>query len=45
MIVVAFIAFALLVVAWLMASNGGVEAKSPKPAPAPATIKMGDARA
>jgi hypothetical protein len=45
MIAVAFVMFAVLVVAWLMAPNGEVKAATPAPAPAPATLKMGDARA
>ena len=43
MIAVAFIMFAALLVAWLMAPNGEVKAAEAKPAPA--TLKMGDARA
>jgi len=43
MIAVAFVLFAALVVAWLVAPNGEVKAEAP--APAPATLKMGDARA
>jgi hypothetical protein len=46
MIAVAFVMFAVLIVAWLMAPNGEVKAAAtPAPAPAPATLKMGDARA
>lgn len=43
MIAVAFIMFAALLVAWLMAPNG--EVKEPAVKPAPASLKMGDARA
>lgn len=43
MIVVAFLMFAVLVVAWLAAPNG--EAKTEVPAPVPANLTMGDARA
>ena len=43
MVAVAFIMFAALLVAWLMAPNGEVKtAEAAKPAPA--TLKMGDAR-
>ena len=41
MIVVAFLTFAILLVAWLMASNGEVKAE----ALTTANLKMGDARA
>jgi hypothetical protein len=42
MIAVATIAFALLVVAWLLAPKSPVRAETPKPA---ANLKMSDARA
>jgi hypothetical protein len=47
MIAVAFVMFAVLIVAWLIAPNGDVkaEAPAPVPTPAPASLKMGDARA
>lgn len=35
MLVIAFIAFFVLVVAWLVAPNGAVRAVAPAPAPAP----------
>ncbi len=44
MIVVAFVMFAVLIVAWLMAPNGEPKAVE-APKPAPATLKMGDAPA
>ena len=43
MIAVAFVMFAVLVVAWLVAPNG--EVKTEAPAPVPATLKIGRARA
>ena len=43
MIAVAFVMFAVLIVAWLIAPNG--EAKAESPSPAPANLKMGEARA
>jgi hypothetical protein len=43
MIAVAFLMFAMLVVAWLVAPNGKV--KSEAPAPVPASLKMGEAGA
>ncbi|HEY7035341.1 MAG TPA: hypothetical protein VH482_28640 [Thermomicrobiales bacterium] len=43
MIAVAFVMFAALVVAWLVAPNG--EVKSEAPVPVPATLKMGEAGA
>lgn len=43
MIVVAFVMFAVLVAAWLIAPNGEpTTVQTPKPAPA--NLKMGDAR-
>jgi hypothetical protein len=46
MIAVAFVMFAVLIVAWLMAPNGEAKATTAlAPAPAPANLKMGDAPA
>jgi hypothetical protein len=43
MIAVAFIMFAVLVLAWLIAPNGDVKVEAPKvPAPTPA-LKLGEA--